>query len=53
MSDTALDKAKAVALTTARLETMLHAARNDEALLKRVLEVRRMKRRLKRVAKSK
>lgn len=35
----------AVALTSERLDTMLREARKDEARLKRILEVRRLKRR--------
>jgi len=41
------NKANTVALTTARLETVLQEARKDEAKLKRILEMRRMKRRLR------
>jgi len=40
-------KAKAVALTEARLESLLHEVRKDEATLKRILELRRLKRRLR------
>jgi hypothetical protein len=40
------NKAKAVALTTERLETVLQEARKDEARLKNILEMRRLKRRL-------
>lgn len=40
-------KTKAAALTGARLETVLHEARKDEARLKKILEMRRLKRRLK------
>ncbi|WP_161967951.1 hypothetical protein [Fimbriiglobus ruber] len=50
MSEAVLDqqnKVKAVALTTARLETVLQEARKDEAKLKQILEMRRMKRRLR------
>ena len=51
MSQTLLEqdkaKAKAIDLTTARLNAVLQEARKDEALLKRILEMRRMKRRLK------
>lgn len=39
-------EARAVALTTARLERLLQQTRKDEARLKRILEVRRLKRRL-------
>jgi hypothetical protein len=48
MSEATLEQeqAKAVALTTARLDAILQAARKDEAKLKRILEMRRMKRRL-------
>lgn len=54
MSDVVMErnKDKAVALTTARLETVLQEARKDEEKLKRILEIRRMKRRL-RAAKAK
>jgi hypothetical protein len=41
------NKAKAVALTTARLDNVLQEAKKDEAKLKRILELRRMKRRLR------
>ena len=49
MSEAVLDqdKAKAVALTTARLEAVLQEARKEEAKLKRILEMRRLKRRLR------
>jgi hypothetical protein len=39
------DRAKAVALTTERLEALLRQTRVDEARLKRILELRRLKRR--------
>ncbi len=39
------DQAKAIALTTERLEALLHQTRIDEARLKRILELRRLKRR--------
>ena len=41
------DKANAVALTKARLETALKETRRDETKLKRMLEMRRLKRRLR------
>lgn len=44
------DKAKAVALTQARLQTVLSETRKDEARLKRILEARRLKRRLRATA---
>lgn len=40
-------KETSIALTTERLGTFLQEARKDEAKLKRVLEMRRMKRRLR------
>jgi hypothetical protein len=43
------DKASAIAQTTARLDFMLQQMRKDEATLKRVLEKRRLLRRLKAV----
>ena len=48
MSDAVLEqeKAKAIAVTSARLEAVLQKAREDEAKLKRFLEIRRLKRRL-------
>ena len=42
-----IGKATAIALTTARLETVLQEAKKDEAKLKQILETRRMKRRLR------
>lgn len=49
MSEAVLEheKAKAIALTTARLEHVFQEAKKDEAKLKRILEMRRMKRRLR------
>jgi hypothetical protein len=41
------NKDKAIALTTARLDSFLQAARKDEDRLMRILEMRRLKRRLK------
>lgn len=41
------NKERAAALTTERLETFLQEARKDEAKLKRILEMRRLKRRLR------
>lgn len=41
------DKAKSVALTKARLEAVLQETRKDEARMKRILEMRRLKRRLR------
>ena len=43
-------KAQAVALTTARLERVLQETRRDEARLKRILETRRLSRRVQAVA---
>jgi hypothetical protein len=55
MSEAVLEqtKAEAIALTTARLDTVLQEARKDEAKLKRILEMRRMRRRLKAGSNSK
>lgn len=39
------ERAKAVALTAERLEALLRQTRIDEARLKRILELRRLKRR--------
>lgn len=47
MSEVELEKAKAIALTTARLQAILHKAKQDEARLKQFLEMRRLKRRLR------
>ncbi len=49
MSEVVLEqaKAKAIALTNARLETVLQETRKDEARLKKVLEIRQLKRRLR------
>lgn len=49
MSEVALEqtKANAIAVTEARLETVLQETRKDEAKLKRGLEMRRLKRRLR------
>lgn len=49
MSEAVLEKekAKAIALTTARLEIVLQEAKKDEAKLKDILEKRRLKRRLR------
>jgi hypothetical protein len=51
MSEAAMEqtKAKAVALTNARLYTVLQQTRKDESRLKRILDLRRMKRRLRAV----
>jgi hypothetical protein len=52
MSEAVLEQnKKAVALTKARLETVLQETRKDEARLQRILEMRRMKRRLRAKAK--
>jgi len=40
-------KAKAIAIITARLEHVLQEAKKDEAKLKQILEMRRLKRRLR------
>jgi hypothetical protein len=48
MSESVLESSKATAaLITERLETVLQEARKDEAKLKRILEMRRLKRRLR------
>ncbi|MDY3551755.1 hypothetical protein R5W24_000834 [Gemmata sp. JC717] len=39
------NKEQAVALTTERLQVVLHEARKDEAKLRQVLEMQRLKRR--------
>lgn len=44
MSEVTVDQNKAVAATTARLESALREARKGEAKLKRVLEMRRLRR---------
>jgi len=48
MSEVVLEqtKAQAVALTTARLQAVLQETRKDEDRLKRILEMRRLKRRV-------
>ena len=44
MSEATVDQDKAIAATTARLESALREARKGEAKLKRVLEMRRLRR---------
>ncbi len=44
MSEATIDQGKAIAITSARLERVLREARKDEAELKRVLEMRRLRR---------
>lgn len=52
MSDDESERRRQVAETTARLDRVLHEARRDESRLKRILEVRRLRRRLARFEKS-
>ena len=51
MSEAVLDqdRAKALTLIKARLEAALQETRRDEARLKRILEMRRLKRRIRTV----
>lgn len=48
MGDVSVDQAKseAIARINARLESVLHETRKDEAKLKDILEMKRLKRRL-------
>ncbi len=48
MSEAELEqkKEKEKAITTARLQTLLHEVRKDEARIMRILEMRRLRRRL-------
>ncbi len=46
MSEAELEQAKAIAETTARLQSLLHETRQNEARFKRFLEMRRLRRRL-------
>ena len=44
MNETTVERDKAIAATTARLENALREARKGEARLKRTLEMRRLRR---------
>lgn len=46
MNETEAEKAKAIAITTERLEIFLQAARKSEERMKNYLEMQKLKRRL-------